>query len=198
MAKIFILKLFKMVAWTEVCHDVFANHVKFIEECVMSSEKYVLVKNMLTIGLNKDLLLRVARKDSSNSQLSRKEKIFGSVKKVMLTVFWDMKESITGYFLKKRCDCKQWFQLPSLEIIFTLLNDPLIIQFYNQFIYRGSLPTLFPCEVSLKQRVCFQLQNIVFVITPTVFFNSFTPNKSLFAVLVKKNLHKQWYPKSYS
>ena len=61
-SEIFVLRLFKMAAneivlqaWTEVCHQSFywlrsTNHVKFTKECLMCTEKHVLVKKYLQMS----------------------------------------------------------------------------------------------------------------------------------------------------
>ena len=44
---------------TEVCRQILgANHIKFSKECVMYMEKHVLVKNLITNGLNMGLPLQ--------------------------------------------------------------------------------------------------------------------------------------------
>ena len=78
------------------------NHVKFTE-CAMYTEKPVLIKKCLQIGL----LLEPESKRQSlewkhiDSPAKKKFRIQHSVKKVMLTVFCDMKGTITIDFLEK-------------------------------------------------------------------------------------------------
>ena len=62
------------------------NHTKFAEECVMRSEKHVLVKKCLQMSQK---TVYGAEKNSSWTQQS--------VKKVMLTVFWDQKGRIPDF-----------------------------------------------------------------------------------------------------
>ena len=73
-----------------------ANHVKSTEESVMCIEKYVYIKKKLTNGLNMGLSLRSWGKKTvygvETHGLFDKEKIRmqPSVKKMILTVFWDI------------------------------------------------------------------------------------------------------------
>ena len=74
-------------AWTENCHKILEseNHVKFIEECVMCTE----------------------RKNCQNKPESKKKKTVKkfraqlSVKKVMLTAFWNMKVPLNIDLIEK-------------------------------------------------------------------------------------------------
>ena len=48
----------------------------------------------------------------TDSLIKKKFWVQWSVKKVMLTVFWSIKEPIIDFF-EKRCNCKQCFLLPT-------------------------------------------------------------------------------------
>ena len=51
-----------------------ANHVKFIEECLMGVEKHVLVKKIFTDGLNMGLLLQIEQRSVIKFLLAEKYK----------------------------------------------------------------------------------------------------------------------------
>ena len=95
-------------AWTNFCWLRSAKHVKFTEEYVMCTKKHVLIKNnVYKFTKHRFATTSLSWKDSqlSENTLSlRKRKKFlvpQSVKKIMLTVFWQMKGSMTIDFLIK-------------------------------------------------------------------------------------------------
>ena len=72
-----------------------ANHVKFTEECDINGECFS-QKNLYKLGKHGSSMINRRQKDGSlsgNTFFPVKEKFWvqQSVKKVMLTVFWDMK-----------------------------------------------------------------------------------------------------------
>ena len=69
----------------------------FPEQWVMCTVKHILVKRMFTSGLYIDLPLWACIKKT----LYGVETHWPSSKKIMITVFWDMKWPITIEFLKK-------------------------------------------------------------------------------------------------
>ena len=110
LTKLFVLRLVKMAAnqsgsglnrnlssnlwWLRN-----ANHVRFTEESMMCVVKHVLVKKCLQMGLPLWAGVENAAYGLEALWLSSKEK--WSVKKVMLTEFWDMKGPITIDLLEK-------------------------------------------------------------------------------------------------
>ena len=59
----------------------------------------------------------------TDSHIKKKFQIQLCVKKVMLTVFWDMKNIHHYWFSLKRCNSKQYFQLPTPKAKFTLFIE---------------------------------------------------------------------------
>ena len=93
----FVLRLFKMV--NRGLLSIFwwlrrGNHVQFIEECTMCTEKKVLVKKCLQMYQTWVCHYKPeSKRHRKNSDFSAKKKFRAQlpVKKIMLTVFWDMK-----------------------------------------------------------------------------------------------------------
>ena len=94
--------------------------------CGVYKEKQVLVKNILTNGLNMSLTLWSRVKKTiewkHTSTVKKKFQVQQSIKKVMLTMFWTWKDPS---LLSKMCNCKQCFLLFTLEAktLLSLLND---------------------------------------------------------------------------
>ena len=90
-----------------------SNNEKFTEECVICTEKHVLVKKNVYKWLNISLPLGALVKKTvykiETYWLSSKEKILGIVviKKVMLIVNWDVKGPTNIDFLKKEATVKK-------------------------------------------------------------------------------------------
>ena len=84
-----------------------AKHVKFTVSCEMYTENHVLIKKMFTNGLNIGLPFRAWVKkwfmEWKHTDFPVKKRLLAqqSVKKVMMTVFWDMKELPIINFLEK-------------------------------------------------------------------------------------------------
>ena len=94
-----------------------ANHVKFTEEYLMCTDKYVLIKTIKKGFATRNLSQKVSPWRRKTHWLSAKEIIQAqlSVKKVVLTVFWDNETTHQYWFLwKKRSSCKQGFLLLTL------------------------------------------------------------------------------------
>ena len=98
----------------------------------MFTEKYVLVKEMLTNRLNTGLQLRVWVEKSIHEVethwLSGKEKVLGeavSTEDHAISISWDMKGPITIEFLEKGATVKSAFSCQLLRQNYCyLLNDP--------------------------------------------------------------------------
>ena len=109
-----------------------AKHVTFTEECAMCTWKHALVNKCLQTWVNMDLSVGTCNKKVRPSSGNRLPlwlgKIFWaqeSVKKVMQTIFWDMKRTITIDFFEKGAtiNSASYFQL-FRNISPYLLNDP--------------------------------------------------------------------------
>ena len=109
-----------------------ANHMKFIEKCVMCSEKHVLVKKMFTNKLNISLPLWAWVENSvfgvKTHLLSSKEKFLGAAvrKKGHFDSLIGHERNQHNWFPWKSCNCRQ---LPNLYAKFTLFIEwPMYIQ----------------------------------------------------------------------
>ena len=101
---------------SNICWLKRSSHVKFTEEWVMHSEKYALVKKIFTNGLNTgfpQVWVKTVKWKHNDSQVKKKFWAKQSVKKVMLTVFYDIKKPITVDFLEKGTTVNKCFLLPN-------------------------------------------------------------------------------------
>ena len=87
------------------------NHVKFMEECTIWTENYI---------LESESKRQTMESKQTDSPVNEKFRVQQSVKKVMLIVFKDMKGPITIDFLEKVATVKQYFWSPIPNAIFYL------------------------------------------------------------------------------
>ena len=142
-----------------------ANHMKFTEECVMRSEKNLLVKKCLqkdrtwVCHYKPESKIQSMEWKHTNSPIIKTYRTQQSVKNEMLLLFWDMKGHIRIGFLEKGATVlsASYWQILRQNSLY-LMKDPSV----NRLDGDHNLPTIYLSQGPVYSKNELQSQPITF------------------------------------